>query len=139
MLIPVTVIEAPGAAGGAELVWSETSDTVVVSSTSAASPTTIFAGDSISYDGVSEYEFEFGCAEVQAVTDFIIALYKDGTFLKALAGGNARGSQYMKYRITPSAGAAMYSIGGYCSANSYTCYGTTDGFVPLIFRIYKVL
>src|SRR4029078_4314072 len=63
-----------------ELLYEEKLTDTGVTSNNSASPTVIFSGTPLTFDGVTRVKAEFFASGLNRTSDFIVALYIDGAF-----------------------------------------------------------
>lgn len=141
------------ASGGKELLYSQITSSVTLTSTVEATSTTVIAGSSITYDGqpvLIEFFTQQFFMPVGASSDTILINLWDGStnlgymgqFLSQVPAVNYLMSSTLSRRIVPSAGSHSYSIRGHSSFGTSVigagAGGSAGVVAPAFLRITKV-
>lgn len=139
--------------GPPDLVYTEVNTSAVtnVVSTNIAAPSVIVTAPSLTFDGLTSVWIEAYIGDVQpdiaaAGRRITVGIYDNGVvsrvfgfFYGQVAGVTLIGTPYGKFKLTPSAGAHVYTIGSYVSAGT-GIIGTGPGGgadVPAWLRVTK--
>jgi len=101
--------------------YAQATSNVSITGTSLASPTSIVAGSSITWDGSTKILLEFyAINSTKGTTSFSTGFYEDGSNINqgSYMTASPYGFYYSAYRITPTAGSHTYSVKGCVDAGS---------------------
>lgn len=131
-----------------ELDYAEITSSVAIAATTEAGATTIVTSASVTYDGTTAIIIEFYAPQVAVDGTFVTFVLRDDTAaaslgLAAKQGSNAGAQVDWKRRLTPAAGARVYSArvfrtgGTTGGSNLIAGAGGSGNFVPAFLRIIR--